>query len=105
MVYGLKKLIIKKASLNKRFLFFCFAGLVLISITYTIIQNAYKGTTEKLGHSYTEHKIVKDIDGNEYNIIEIGDQIWMAENLRTTKYRNGKAILLVTDGTAWNYLA
>jgi uncharacterized protein (TIGR02145 family) len=101
--YELKKLI-KKVSMNRRFLFLCLAGVVLISITYTIVQNAYKGTTEKLGHSYTDPKIVKDIDGNEYNVIKIGNQIWMAENLRTTKYRDGKAILLVTDGTAWNYL-
>ena len=30
-----------------------------------------------------------DIEGNEYFIVQIGTQIWMAENLRTKTYRNG----------------
>lgn len=44
---------------------------------------------------------VTDVEGNVYNTITIGNQTWMAENLRTTKYRNGEAIPLVTDNTAW----
>lgn len=35
---------------------------------------------------------VTDIDGNEYKTIRIGNQIWMCENLRTTRYRNGDLI-------------
>jgi uncharacterized protein (TIGR02145 family) len=35
---------------------------------------------------------VTDIDGNTYTTIEIGAQVWMAEDLKTTKYRNGDAI-------------
>jgi len=44
---------------------------------------------------------VKDIDGNTYNTIIIGTQVWMVENLKTTKYRNGDAIPTVTDATVW----
>jgi uncharacterized protein (TIGR02145 family) len=35
---------------------------------------------------------VKDTERNTYNTVRIGNQIWMSENLRTTKYRNGDAI-------------
>lgn len=48
---------------------------------------------------------VKDIDGNEYRTITIGAQVWMAENLRTTRYRNGDSIPNVTDHNAWDILS
>jgi uncharacterized protein (TIGR02145 family) len=44
---------------------------------------------------------VSDIDGNTYKTIEIVTQVWMAENLRTTKYRDGSNIPVVTDSTQW----
>lgn len=42
-----------------------------------------------------------DYDGNAYPTFTIGTQTWMAENLRTTHYRNGEAIPNVTNNTAW----
>jgi uncharacterized protein (TIGR02145 family) len=47
---------------------------------------------------------VTDIDGNIYHTITIGTQIWMVENLKTTKYRNGDPIPNVADNTQWNNL-
>ena len=35
---------------------------------------------------------VADIDGNSYDAVRIGEQVWMASNLRTTRYANGDAI-------------
>jgi len=40
----------------------------------------------------TSQGTVTDIDGNESEIVKIGDRWWMAENLRVTRYRNGDAI-------------
>lgn len=37
-------------------------------------------------------KAVADIDGNSYDAVRIGEQVWMASNLRTTRYANGDAI-------------
>ena len=45
-----------------------------------------------------------DIDGNTYQSVIIGNQEWMVENLRTSKYSDGTSIPNVTDDTQWNSL-
>ena len=44
----------------------------------------------------------KDLRDNQiYKFTVIGNQIWMVENLRSTKYNDGTAIPLVTDNNEW----
>ena len=43
----------------------------------------------------------EDIDGNQYQTVQIGTQIWMAENLKTTRYRNGDNIPTGLQPNQW----
>jgi len=54
--------------------------------------------------TFTTLSPISDIDGNVYEILTIGSQVWMAENLKTTKYRNGDPIPNVSDSLIWNHL-
>lgn len=56
--------------------------------------------------SFTTEKInsVTDADGNVYNTVYIGDQVWMKENLRTTKYNDNTPIPNVTGALEWSQL-
>jgi uncharacterized protein (TIGR02145 family) len=42
-----------------------------------------------------------DADGNVYNTVTIGTQVWMKENLKVSKYRNGDPIPTGLSKTAW----
>jgi uncharacterized protein (TIGR02145 family) len=75
----------------------------------------YRGLTNdnpEIGYYYFDKRIgfsvrcvmdstVTDIDGNEYQTVTIGTQVWMAENLKVTHYRNGDAIPNVTVNATW----
>ncbi len=50
----------------------------------------------------TLQNIVKDIDGNVYHLVEIGEQLWLKENLKVTHYQNGDPIPHLADSVAWN---
>ncbi|MEA3461905.1 MAG: FISUMP domain-containing protein, partial [Bacteroidota bacterium] len=49
-------------------------------------------------------EILKDIDGNIYSTTTIGDQVWMAENLKVTHYYDGMDIPLIADKKTWKNL-
>jgi hypothetical protein len=45
--------------------------------------------------------LVQDFNGNYYETVKIGNQVWTAQNLRATHYTDGTAIPNVTDDTEW----
>ena len=45
-----------------------------------------------------------DYDGNVYETIQIGEQLWMAENLKVTHYQNGDEIPTNLDDSIWEFV-
>ncbi len=74
-------------------------GLINILDIIYLIDFKFKGGPEPDCGPVTG--TVTDIDGNIYQTIKIGNQWWMAENLKVTHYRNGEAIPNITDGGTW----
>jgi uncharacterized protein (TIGR02145 family) len=85
-------------------------GSVTISSTTTLKARAYKNgwsPSSIISGTYiinVNSETVTDIDGNTYQTVTIGSQVWMAENLKVTHYRNGDEIPNVTNGTDWGNL-
>ena len=78
-----------------------FISYSILPLAAAIVLLAIFACTEKkpAGPQFSEP--VTDIDGNEYTTVRIGDQVWMAENLKVTRYRNGDAIPGVTALEEW----
>jgi uncharacterized protein (TIGR02145 family) len=64
--------------------------------------------TNSLGTAYgnelnflTSSELIVDYDGNQYQTVVIGEQTWMAENLKVTHYANGEAIPLIESNAMW----
>lgn len=55
------------------------------------------GNAEDLHSDQVLPNAVTDIDGNSYDAVQLGNQVWMAENLRTTKYADGTSIPMGTS--------
>ena len=71
--------------------------IVIISVMCFITISCKKETNNNTNNDLT----VEDIDGNVYHTLTIGTQVWMAENLKTTKFRNGDLIPNIIDNNIW----
>jgi len=71
----------------------------------TDVTFIHKPTGKKASLTITVSSVVVDIEGNTYSIVKIGDQLWMGENLKTTKYNDGISIPLEKNDIAWNNLS
>jgi len=89
------------------------AGTVLLSgsnqnlkVSFTPSDlESYKPATQTVQINVTPvFGSVTDTDGNSYKTIVFGTQTWMAENLKTSKFRNGELIPNVTENAAWGNL-
>ena len=79
-------------------------------IVYKGISGNYSTivTDKPIGSKTTNFEFVEckdgDGNGNNYTIVRIGTQLWMAENLKTTKYNDHSDIPLVTVNKTWSSL-
>ena len=72
--------------------------------TEIITVNLYNNKTGAVFNPNLVYGTMTDQEGNIYKTIVIGSQTWMAENLRTTKYRNGDSIPEINDNSLWPIL-
>jgi uncharacterized protein (TIGR02145 family) len=89
-------------------------GTFVSSITGLLANTTYHVrayATNSVGTSYgsdlvftTDPVTVSDNDGNTYNVIRIDGQVWMKENLKTTRLNDNSAIPNVTNAGTWSTL-
>ena len=90
--------------LNFRTLIYPLLMFLFVITTSSSFRNNISGSDQPVCNAASETGTVKDRDGNVYKTVTIGTQVWMAENLKTTKYRNGDPIPKVIANSSWTEL-
>jgi uncharacterized protein (TIGR02145 family) len=85
---------------SRRTFIYISSGILLLTVIVFLINGI------SLNHSTPRaaNNIIKDVDGNIYHTVTIGTQIWLAEDLKTTRYNDSTPIPLVTDTVEWGSL-
>ena len=84
---------------------FAYSQTINIHTTDGSVDNYNLSEIDNITFTITSSELtVTDIDGNVYSTVTIGTQVWLAENLKVTHYRNGEPIPKVTDNTEWSNL-
>jgi len=68
---------------------------------YATVHMAVPTASQTIAFNFVE---CTDWDNNHYAVVQINDQLWMAENLKTTKFNDGQPIPNVTNNAAWGSL-
>jgi len=79
-----------------------------LTVTGTDIASWEQQNLEITGNMTLDITVTRTMTGNDgktYTTVRIGDQWWMAENLKESQYRNGDAIPEVTDDVNWSGLS
>jgi uncharacterized protein (TIGR02145 family) len=71
--------------------------LFILIVTAAIINGCEKDKDDPGG-------TITDVEGNVYKTVKIGSQVWMAENLKTTKFNDNSAIPNVSVASSWEIL-
>jgi uncharacterized protein (TIGR02145 family) len=77
----------------------------IINVNFISVNQSQHSCGANIVHNPAKtYGTMTDQQGNVYKTIVIGAQEWMAENLKTTIYRNGNAIANITDNAQWEGL-
>lgn len=73
--------------------------------TLNVVNDLWEYTPDNTGNLsskiFETGPAVKDIDGNNYETIKIGDQTWFKQNLAVTRFRDGSKITEIEDSIIW----